>query len=602
MSRLAPLLLAIATLSACTAVDTTSVNVSSTGIKAAADLSGVARVPAKLLSPNGGTIVSNNGGTIISDGGSTLVASNSSRYLLALGAEDPLPDALVYLTDPKDNFYRASGKMISTITGSLGEYRFNGGVPKKQPVIVNAILAGNRRLVGFTVPEDGTPQKVDLSVSSTYVTEFLRQQSAGDGRSMGSYDLKLLDDLSAKTKTLLVSDRLSVPDLAIGSIPDMDRGYALTVGQTQDLGDLWAKVLGRRVLALLTVAGTGNSGSSGDGSAATAAEFYRPRQAVSDAAGNIFVADEGNHKVRRIDAKTGKITTVAGNGKGSYGGDNGPGAQAALFNPRCVALDGAGNLYIGDQTNARIRRVDAKTQVITTVVGNPGPDGNGGFLFGYSGDGGPSQQAQIYQPRSITFDSAGNMFFADSEKDTNFHTVRRVDAVTGIITTVVGQAGLPGAFDGDGGQPARARLNYPNEICFDAQGRLLIADTGNSCIRRVDFKANTITTLAGVGGHDGEDPDGLQALKTRLSSPYGVAITADGRLYISERGTEKIVTVGSDGVVHTVAGGGTDVREGDARRTKLTQPHDLWVEPNGNVLIADTRGSRIRRLITRFGL
>jgi hypothetical protein len=118
----------------------------------------------------------------------------------------------------------------------------------------------------------------------------------------------------------------------------------------------------------------------------------------------------------------------------------------------------------------------------------------------------------------------------------------------------------------------------------------------------VDFAKDTITTVAGIGGHDGEDADGQLATKTRLSSPYGVAVGADGRLVISERGTEKIVTVGADGIVHTVAGGGTDVREGDARRTKLTQPHDVWLDRDGNVLIADTRGSRIRRLITKFGL
>jgi sugar lactone lactonase YvrE len=592
--RLPVLVLALASLSACTAVDNAAVNVASTGLKPGPDLSGVARVPAGLLSPNGGSIISNNG--------STIVASNSSRRtLLALGTEGPLPDALVYLTDPKDNFYRNAGKMVSTVTGSSGEYRFQGGVPKKQPVIINAILAGNRRLVGFTVPDDG-PQKVDLSVASTYVTEFLRQQADGDGKSMASYDLKLLDDLAAKTKTMLQTDALAVPDLAIGSIPDMDRTYALAVGQTKDLGDIWANVLGRRVLALRTVAGSGNSGSGGDGGDATSAEFYRPRQAITDAAGNIYVADEGNNRIRRIDAKTGKIATFAGNGKAGFGGDNGPATQARLFNPRTVALDGVGNLYIGDQTNARIRRVDAKTGVITTIVGNPAPDGNGGFLFGFSGDGGPANLAQIYQPRSIAFDGGGNMFFSDAEKDTNFHTIRRVDAQSGIITTVVGQPGLPGAFDGDGGQPAKARLNYPNQICFDAQGRLLIADTGNSCIRRVDFAKDTITTVAGIGGHDGEDADGQLATKTRLSSPYGVAVGADGRLVISERGTEKIVTVGADGIVHTVAGGGTDVREGDARRTKLTQPHDVWLDRDGNVLIADTRGSRIRRLITKFGL
>jgi sugar lactone lactonase YvrE len=508
---------------------------------------------------------------------------------------------LVYLTDPKDHFYRASGHMITATTNANGDYRFQSGVPKKVPVIVSAILSGNRRLVGFTVPDQG-PQKVDLAVDSTYVTEFLRQQAEFDGKSMAAYDLKQLDDLAVKSRALLVAGHLEVPDLAVAHILDMDRAYALVVGTTQDLGTAWATLLGRRILALQNVAGDGNSGASGDGGDALKASFYRPRDAVTDRAGNIFIADEGNNEVRRIDAKTGKITTYAGTGRGGFAGDGGPATQALVNTPRAIALDPAGNVFIAEQGSARIRRVDAATGIISTVVGNPVPDGVGGFQSAFGGDGGPAKLARIFMPRTIAFNASGDMFFSDSEKDTAYHVIRRVEASSGIITTVVGVPGQSGAYEGDGGSPARARLNYPNQIAFDAQGRLLIADTGNNCIRRVDFKADVITTVAGVGGQSGTDPDGQLATKTRLSSPYGVAVTPDGRLFISERGSEQVITVGADNLVHTVAGGGTDVRAGDALRTKLTQPHDLWVEASGNLLVADTRGSRIRRLVTSFGL
>lgn len=595
-------LAAVLLASACSQAPTAGVSITSTSFKGAADISGTARVPSNVLSAVAAPLIANNGSSLVTDLGSGIVASNTSRMrLFAIGDENPLPDALVYLTDPKDHFYRINGHMIDTITNADGEYRFQSGVPQKVAVIVNAILSGNRRLVGFCVPNGG-PQKVDLSVASTYVTEFLRQQAEGDNKDMSSYDLKQLDALASKTQALLQASLLDVPDLDIGHIPDLDRAYALTVGTTQDLGDAWASLLGRRILALQTVAGDGNSGSSGDGGPATSAEFYRPRDAVSDKNGNIYIADEGNNEVRLVDAKTGRVTTVAGTGKGGFGGDGGPATQALLNTPRSVALDARGNLFIVDQANARIRRVDAVTHVITTIAGNPPPDGAGGWQWQFGGDGGQATLARLYQPRCMAFDGAGNLYFSDAEHDTIYHTIRKIDMTTGIITTVVGVPGQPGAFDGDGGKPSEARLSYPNEIVFDSQGRLIIADTGNNAIRRVDFKADTITTIAGIGGQSGDDPDGNQATKTRLNSPYGVCVASDGRLFISERATEKVVTVGPDGIVHTVAGGGTDVREGDARRTKLTQPHDVWISPDGNVLVADTRGSFVRRLVTRFGL
>lgn len=571
-----------------------------TAFKSGPMIEGVAKAPAKLVEAS---LIANNGSAVVGTTGAAIVANNTGRYALAaLKDEVPLPEAVVYLSDPQDNFYRQNGKPITTSTDRNGVYRFQSGFPRKVPVIVSAVLDGNRRVVGFTVPDDGN-SRVNLSVASTYVTEFLREAARSDGKSMLDYDLKQLAALTATTQGLLESGELPVPDLDVASIGNLNRAYAIAVGHDKGgLGDQWASLLGRRVVALETVAGTGEAGLGGDGQTGDKAEFYRPRSAVADRGGHIFVADEGNRKIRRIDATTHVVTSFAGSGRGAFGGDGGPAAEAHLNDPRAVALDTAGNLYIADQLNCRIRRVDAQTGRIETIAGNPVPDGAGGWLGTHSGDGGAAKLARFYAPRALAFDTAGDLYVVDSEKETTFHVIRKIDMKTGVITTVVGTVGAEGAFAGDGGSPAAARLNYPNQIAFDPQGRLLIADTQNHCIRRVDFQARAITTIAGVGGQKGDDPDGKPATQTRIDTPYGVAVAPDGRIFICERGPGRLRTLGPDGKLWTFAGGGTDVRDGEARGVRLIQPHDLFVEATGDLLVADTRGSRLRRVILRHGL
>ncbi len=597
---LTALLLALPPLAGCPASGTDVQTASLTALKTGPMIEGVAKAPLKLVEAS---LIANNGGGLLSNNSAGIVASNTGRYAIAaLQDEVPLPEAVVYLTDPKDNFYRQNGKPITSNTDRNGIYRFQSGFPRKVPVIVSAVLNGNRRVVGFTVPDDGNA-RVNLSVASTYVTEFLREAAGSDGKSMADYDLKQLAALTETTQSLLESGELPVPELDVASIGDMNRTYAIAVGNDKGgLGDRWATLLGRRVVAMVTVAGSGEAGSSGDGKTGGKAEFYRPRSAVADRDGHIFVADEGNRKIRRIDAKTNVVTTFAGTGRGAFGGDGGPAAEAYLNDPRAVALDSAGNLYIADQLNCRIRRIDAQTGRIETIAGNPAPDGAGGWLGILTGDGGAAKLARFYAPRSLAFDTAGDLYVADSEHETTFHVIRKIDMKTGIISTVVGSVGTEGAFAGDGGLPTAARLSYPNQIVFDPQGRMLIADTQNHCIRRVDLQAKSITTIAGVGGQKGDDPDGKPATQTRLDTPYGVAVAPDGRVFLSERGPGRLRTIEPNGTLRTIAGGGTDVRDGEARAVRLIQPHDLFVEASGDLLVADTRGSRLRRVVIRNGL
>jgi sugar lactone lactonase YvrE len=219
---------------------------------------------------------------------------------------------------------------------------------------------------------------------------------------------------------------------------------------------------------ITTIAGTGIAGDSGDGGPAVAAALIVPRGLAVDDRGDLFIADAGRHRVRRVDA-TGTITTLAGSGVSGSGGDGGPATAAQLDAPEALALDRSGNLFIADTGNNRVRRV-ALDGSITTVAGNG--------AFGFSGDGGKATAARLALPRGLVTDPRGLLYIADSDNN----RVRRVDAA-GTITTVAG-TGAAG-FSGDGGPATQARLDGPDGVALDGAGRLFIADAGNHRVRVV---------------------------------------------------------------------------------------------------------------------
>jgi uncharacterized protein (TIGR03437 family) len=385
---------------------------------------------------------------------------------------------------------------------------------------------------------------------------------------------------------------------------------------------------------ITTIAGNGVLGFSGDGGPATAAALGKLFGVAVDAAGNVYIADSANGRVRKVSAN-GTISTLAGNGLFKFSGDGGPGSQAHLNEPNGVAVDGAGNVYIADTLNNRIRRV-GPGGAISTVAGSgvlgfsgdggpataallawpEGPlalDAAGSLYFtdrgnhrvrrvsrdgtistvagsgsGFSGDGGPAAAARLNWPLGVALDAGGNLYIADQ----NNYRIRRVDA-RGVITTVAGN-GVAG-FGGDGGPATAAALNYPNGISLDAAGNLYIADSDNDRVRKVDA-AGTITTVAG-SGRAGFSGDGGPATVAALNNPSGVAVDAWGNLYVADHGNDRVRRVTPNGTISTVAGGGTRGFSGDggpATQASLWWPWGVAVDAAGNLFIADSGNDRIR--------
>jgi sugar lactone lactonase YvrE len=240
---------------------------------------------------------------------------------------------------------------------------------------------------------------------------------------------------------------------------------------------------------ITTIAGSSTAGATGDNGPALAATLDRPVAIVLDAKSNLYLADAGSHRIRRIDASTGTITTVAGDVTQGYSGDSGRATAALLDSPQGLAVDTNGNLYLADTHNQRIRRVDGITGVITTVAGTG--------AFGYAGDSGVSTKASLALPRGLSMDQQGNLYLADSAN----HRIRRIDAATGAITTVIGD-GTQG-FAGDGGAPDAASLDAPRTTAIQTtainpSGLVTVADTGNQRVRQ--DSGTTLQTIAGLSG------------------------------------------------------------------------------------------------------
>ncbi len=283
----------------------------------------------------------------------------------------------------------------------------------------------------------------------------------------------------------------------------------------------------RRVAAngtITTVAGTGKSGYSGDGGPAAQAELFEPYEIRFDRAGHMFFVEMRNHLVRRVDARTKIISTVAGTGKAGFAGDGGPATQAQMQSPHSIQFGPDGSLYICDIGNHRIRKVNMKTGLITTFAGTgqrqPTPDGA------------PIAGTPLNGPRAIDFDAQGNMWLALREGNAVF----RLDLKARTIRHVAG-TGKKG-FTGNGGPAADATLSGPKGIALAKNGNVYLADTESHSVRMIDVKKGTLELVAGTG-QQGDGPDG-DPLACKMNRLHGIYVDADGSIFIGDTSTNRV--------------------------------------------------------------
>ncbi len=333
---------------------------------------------------------------------------------------------------------------------------------------------------------------------------------------------------------------------------------------------------------MITTFAGGGTTFPGDAVEATSANLFRPCCVAVDKEGNVFLAAGWIQKI----ASDGIISIVSGNGTYSYGGDGGPATAAQLYGPGALALDAEGNLFIVDSGNLMIRRVGTDG-VISTIAGTG--------KFGSSGDGGPARLASFGALGGLAFDASGNLFVADVWS----HRIRKISP-GGIITTAVGD-GFP-RHAGDGGPASKASINYPLDIAFDRQGNLFIADYGNERIRKVS-PDGVIETVAGTGGR-GFSGDGGPGNRAQVSGPNDLAVDADGNLYFTDIGNQRIRKISVDGTISTIAGNGEFLSAPDgamAATSPLIMSGGLAADGEGNLWFGEHSPARVRR-ISRDGI
>lgn len=317
----------------------------------------------------------------------------------------------------------------------------------------------------------------------------------------------------------------------------------------------------------------------GDGGAATSCELNFPYATAIDASGNLYIADQGNNRVRKVNT-AGIITTIAGTGVLGYGGDDSAATNAKLYSPSGVAVDGSGNVYIGDNGNHRIRKVNA-AGIITTVAGTG--------ATGYNGDGIAATAATLFSPHEVAVDTDGNLYISDV---LNFR-IRKVDA-SGIISTVAGK-GTFMTYGGDNGAATATDIGDPYDLVVDATGNIIFATPDYHRVCKIN-PAGIITTVAGTGmaGYNG---DNIPATMAQLRNPFGVAVDGGGNVYIGDYYNNRVRKVNSSGIITTYAGTDSAGFSGDGGPATMAQLHgpiDVTTDGAGNLYVTEWANFTVR--------
>ncbi|HXB12777.1 MAG TPA: T9SS type A sorting domain-containing protein, partial [Bacteroidia bacterium] len=351
----------------------------------------------------------------------------------------------------------------------------------------------------------------------------------------------------------------------------------------------------REILAsngnIITLSGDGIPGYNGNNISATNSQLSYPTDVASDKSGNIYISENGNNMIREVDYSTGNILKIAGTGEAGFSGDNGPAGKAQFNGPNGVFIDTAGNIYVADEYNNRIREINPITNTIKTIAGNG--------AAGFSGDNGFPTSAELLYPMSVTVDLKGDIFIADMIND----RIREISAITKKIKTIAGNGynakNWGGGYSGDGGQATAAELYQPQGVAVDNKNNLYIADTWNDRIRKVNLTTGIISTVAGTGNWN-YTGDGGPATAADLGIPTSIRLDAYGNLYIADFYNNVVRQVSVwDSTITTIAGTGNQSYGGDggpAGSAYLDLPHGTVVDPSGNLYISDYGNNRIRKI------